>query len=273
MKTSAAIQAWLKKPNDYTSGLMLYHQIKISTKHDKFLAGIHPIGSMQHNFLKSALTKALTKLRSNPNLDHNIIIPGYPDDNSQKQVKPVDSPSKPQVWDNPMLKKQTSPKPDPQLLQKIVNVDPQHTVRFIDKDVSMLPADLQKAHKEIKIMHRDLATAHHNLKNAKTDAERSVFYDKCVKINGRIRDNWDAIDTYVKAHAGNNNKSTTLDKDSEISVTHIIKQIQSKERNLARYKADLSKPNIKQTKKDTLKAKILACENEITSLQKRLTVK
>lgn len=236
------INAWLKNPSDYATGLNLYNQVKISTRHDAFLAGNHAPNSMQHKLLISLLTRASIK---NP-----VTVPA-----------PKATPPKIEIKPNPMVETRfiASDVEKQNLASASDLIAP---VRVIES--SFLPTELQEIYAGIKEKYKSMSMTHALMIDpAGTDATRKDYLAKLIAADNEVRAAWNIIDDFVK----NGKLPEAAPKPTALELSEKRSNLI---RNIQRTVAQLKRDNLKPDTRAKFENKLSAFKTELKSIETSL---
>jgi hypothetical protein len=236
------INDWLKNPSDYATGLNLYNQVKISTRHDAFLAGNHAPNSMQHKLLISLLTRASIK---NP-----VTVPA-----------PKATPPKIEIKPNPMVETRfIASDVEPKNLSSASDLIA--PVRVIES--SSLPPELQAIYAGIKEKYKSMSMTHALMVDpAGTDETRKDYLAKLIAADNEVRAAWNIIDDFVK----NGKLPEAAPKPTALELSEKRSNLI---RNIQRTVAQLKRDNLKPDTRTKFENKLSAFKTELKSIETSL---
>jgi hypothetical protein len=236
------INDWLKNPSDYATGLTLFNQVKISTRHDAFLAGNHAPNSMQHKLLISLLTRASIK---NP-----VTVPA-----------PKATPPKIEIKPNPMVETRfIASDVEPKNLSSASDLIA--PVRVIES--SSLPPELQAIYAGIKEKYKSMSMTHALMVDpAGTDETRKDYLAKLIAADNEVRAAWNIIDDFVK----NGKLPEAAPKPTALELSEKRSNLI---RNIQRTVAQLKRDNLKPDTRTKFENKLSAFKTELKSIETSL---
>jgi hypothetical protein len=236
------INDWLKNPSDYATGLNLYNQVKISTRHDAFLAGNHAPNSMQHKLLISLLTRASIK---NP-----VTVPA-----------PKATPPKIEIKPNPMVETRfIASDVEPKNLSSASDLIA--PVRVIES--SSLPPELQAIYAGIKEKYKSMSMTHALMVDpAGTDETRKDYLAKLIAADNEVRSAWTIIDNFVE-------NGKLPEAAPKLTALELSEKRSNLIRNIQRTVAQLKRDNLKPDTRLKNEARLVTMQTELKAIETSL---
>lgn len=245
------INDWLKNPSDYATGLTLYNQVKISTRHDAFLAGNHAPNSMQHKLLFSLLTRASIK---NP-----VTVPAPKATQPKIEIKP-----------NPMVETRfIASEVETRFIASDVNtqnlasnVNLIAPVRVIES--SSLPPELQAIYAGIKEKYKSMSMTHALMVDpAGTDETRKDYLAKLIAADNEVRSAWSIIDNFVE-------NGKLPEAAPKLTALELSEKRSNLIRNIQRTVAQLKRVNLKPDTRLKNEARLVTMQTELKAIETSL---
>lgn len=271
MTIKQQIDQWLNNKNSaYSDGLALYNLVKISKKHDQFLSGNHDRNSMQFMLLKNNLIKASQKIAINGEppvkMQDPVTKQPVPPSNKKIEVKPLPHDSNRVVPPNNVIAsaaRQTA------------------NIRIADNPripIHLLDAECRILYQEIKNQFPIASKLHDNMKNEKSVEKRAAIFSELIKLDKKIRANWDVINAWANANLKPEDIEAFTVKPDEAAqleksiVAYKLKRIKSLTDMISRDSRSLTSGSMKPKSRQKAKVRIDKWKLELSNLKTDLNV-